>query len=391
MRSERINNIHAPEELLEFWRPRLIQRDPQANKGSYKKLLIIAGSCGMAGAAYFSGFAAFRCGIGMVKYLGPEENRVILQTLLPEAMYESWTLPQAETQTRPAGPVAGSAAFTVASAGSVASGAEVAAAEKLRRQLSAALSWADTVVLGPGLSQTPVAAVLMETVLSCLQAAGTGGRDRAASSSHSDNPPQLLILDADALNLIAARPSLKGFLRRSSEAGAVSRGTELVITPHVGEMARLCKCSVAEIKQDLTGTAARFAEATGVNVVLKDCVSAVAVWERSVTQEQREQGGAAFARKTACVSGKQPSVLRRYLYTGGSPALAKAGSGDVLTGILAGVWALTGGEVRAALPLAVWLHGAAGQAAAKRLGVHGTLARDIADSAGEVLRELAET
>ena len=76
--------------LVEKHRRALEVRAHEANKGTYGRLLIIAGSNGMAGAAYLAGLAAFRCGIGMVRYLGPSCNRTILQTLLPEAMYSSY-------------------------------------------------------------------------------------------------------------------------------------------------------------------------------------------------------------------------------------------------------------------------------------------------------------
>lgn len=311
--------VRSPEELLPFWLPSLTHRDPKANKGDYKKLLIFAGAAGMAGAAWFSGLAAFRCGIGMVKYLGTEENRAILQTLLPEAMYES-----------------------------------LGALEERREQLKVALAWPDVMVLGPGLSQKPDALSLMEMLLDCLKA------EAAAGTLH----PRLLILDADALNLIAAKASLAGFL----SGGLSSSGLRIAVTPHVGEMARLAKTPIAAVKSALTGTAVHFAETHGVDVVLKDAATAVAV-------------------------RTDADVCRLYLHQGGSPALAKAGSGDVLTGIIAGVWALTGGVTDAALPLAVWLHGRAGQMAASRPGVHSTLARDIAEGAGQVLRALgtAET
>ena len=81
------------EQLLLRHRKELSERDHEANKGTYGRLTLVAGSHGMAGAAFLSGLAAFRCGIGMVKYLGPECNRTILQTLLPEAMYDA--LPEA--------------------------------------------------------------------------------------------------------------------------------------------------------------------------------------------------------------------------------------------------------------------------------------------------------
>lgn len=59
---------------------------PYANKGTFGKVLMVAGSAGMCGAAFLSAAAAFKCGAGMVKIQTVEENRIPLQTLLPEAM-----------------------------------------------------------------------------------------------------------------------------------------------------------------------------------------------------------------------------------------------------------------------------------------------------------------
>ena len=81
---DRVIRMDAPiEKLLLRHRKQLSERDHEANKGTYGRLTLVAGSRGMAGAAFLSGLAAFRCGIGMVKYLGPECNRVILQELIP--------------------------------------------------------------------------------------------------------------------------------------------------------------------------------------------------------------------------------------------------------------------------------------------------------------------
>ncbi|MDE6896276.1 MAG: bifunctional ADP-dependent NAD(P)H-hydrate dehydratase/NAD(P)H-hydrate epimerase, partial [Lachnospiraceae bacterium] len=74
--------IKTGEEVLEY----LPVRVSRSNKGTYGKVLCIAGSLHMAGAAYLCAWAAYRTGAGLVKILTPEENRVILQCLLPEAL-----------------------------------------------------------------------------------------------------------------------------------------------------------------------------------------------------------------------------------------------------------------------------------------------------------------
>lgn len=288
-------------------------RDPRSNKGSYRKLLIIAGAKGMAGAAYFSGLAAYRCGTGMVKYFGPEENRQILQGLLPEAMYESV-----------------SAEFD-------GTGAE--AWENVKKQLSESLAWADLVVLGPGLSKTPEAGKLTEETLRLLHERSRGKEAGAK--------PVRAVLDADALNLVAENRALLQYLTE-----------DMVLTPHIGELARLTEQCTEDVKDKLMETAVRFAKTWHTNVVAKDCVSLVAEADGSC-----------------------------WINLSGSPSMAKAGSGDVLTGVIAGCTAIMGPEhFRSAIPAAVFLHGKAGEYSAKAGGVHAMLARELADALPQAMR-----
>ena len=124
------------------------ERRSDGNKGSFGKILIIAGSRGMCGASYLSALAALRAGAGMVKIIAPEENREILQTLLPEAILGLYS--------------------SIESA--------VAAAD-------AGFSWADAVCMGPGLGMSDLS---KEVVLHVL--------------AFCELP---LVIDADALNIIA--------------------------------------------------------------------------------------------------------------------------------------------------------------------------------------------
>ena len=98
----------------------LKERPENGNKGTFGKALVIAGSYGMAGAAYFAAKAVYRSGAGLCKILTPEENRVILQTSVPEALI---TLYRDE---RP----------------------------KLS-MIREALDWATVILIGPGLSLSP--------------------------------------------------------------------------------------------------------------------------------------------------------------------------------------------------------------------------------------------
>lgn len=326
------------------------RRERRANKGTYGKLLILAGSPGMAGAAYLCGLSAYRCGAGMVKYIGTEKNRCILQTLLPEAMYEAYD-PSGENSP-----------------------------EEIAGKVQAGTDWADLILIGPGLSQSQEARLLLEETLRICSA-------QEAQGAFAEK--KTLIIDADALNLIAADPKLQKLVPKGA-----------VLTPHVGELARLCGCSPKEAKEALSHKALQLAKRLQVTVAAKDCVTVVA-----------EPGGRLWMNRT------------------GSAALAKAGSGDVLAGFIAGamsvLWADTalrretegdgtgtgsdghaeGGrgvcmgseshmgsdpEAALAVPAAVFLHGRSGALAAKRLGIHSTLARDIANGAGEAMNSQVE-
>ena len=290
------------------------ERDKYANKGTYGKLLVIAGSCGMSGAAYLCSLSAFRTGIGMVKVFGPECNRVILQTALPEAMYKSMEL----------------------SDGSIDKSA-----------LKESIDWADHIVVGPGLSKGTEAVELMRVL---------GSDDMAEVLSSK----KMLLYDADALNIISMFINSSGHETDVDNSGEklLSASEHIVITPHIGEMARLTGLEIDYIKAHQKEVAKAFADKYGVNVVLKDAVTAVAL---------KEKTGKAM------------------LIDSGCGAMAKAGSGDVLCGFISGITAVLGDKLNDSIPTAVFLHGRAGCIASDTVGCHSVLAEDIANSAGKAI------
>jgi len=127
---------------------KLPRRNPYSNKGSFGKVLVIGGATNMAGAAYLSAKSAYRVGAGLVKVLTVEDNRVILQTKLPEALLSTYT----------------QEGFT-------------------KEWFLEELLWANAVVIGPGLSMDGIADTMVDLVLETIQVP--------------------LVIDADALNLIA--------------------------------------------------------------------------------------------------------------------------------------------------------------------------------------------
>lgn len=254
-------------------------RPAYSNKGTFGRVLVIGGACGMAGAPYFSALAAYRTGAGLCEIFTPEENRVILQTLLPESVMTAYT------------------------------------ASDFSEKLTSALNRATAVVIGPGLGMSDLARkIVRQTFAECRSP---------------------LLVDADALNITADEN--------------LTLPANSIITPHLGEMSRLIGKSIPEIQADLIDTAANFARTHNVICVLKDA--------RSIITDGN----------------------RTYVNLSGSSAMAKGGSGDVLTGIIAALLAVKMPPVESAA-YGAFLHGRAGECAAEKLGIHAVLARDIADN-----------
>ena len=174
-------------------------------------------------------------------------------------------------------------------------------------------------VLGPGIGTDKNAQKLVELVLK--------------------NCAVPLLLDADALNVIAKEPEV--LLRPH---------TEMIITPHLGEMARLTGDAVSLIQSRLVESAFTFAQTYNVVCVLKDFHTITAI----------------------------PYALG-YLNLSGNNGMATAGSGDVLSGII-GAMLAQGMTADLAAPLGVYLHGLAGDKAAKATGERALIATDLIEA-----------
>lgn len=268
----------------------LPQRKNRSNKGSYGKVLLIAGRSDMGGAAIFAAKAAYASGCGLVKVFTAEENRTALLTQIPEAILATY------------------------------------AAKKVdKTELTEAVKWADVVAVGPGIGTDALAKEMVKTVLSV-----------------SAVP---VVMDADALNILSEDVSI--LLRPH---------TELVVTPHLGEMARLTGVSVSYIKDNLISQAEEFARAYNVICVLKDA-------------------------RTVC----SVPYGRTYVNLSGNHGMATAGSGDVLCGLIAGLVA-QGMQPEQAAPLGVYIHGLAGDVMVKKTGYHGLMAGDLPAGIKKVMR-----
>jgi len=150
-----------------------------------------------------------------------------------------------------------------------------------------------------------------------------------------------MVVDADALNVVA---------QRSKALKAASRRNTLVLTPHPGEMARLAGLSVAEVQADREGLARRFAADNNCILVLKG-------WRTIIAHPSGEVS----------------------VNTTGNPAMAKGGSGDTLTGLIAGLLAQHPDQPGAAVEAAVYLHGLSADFATRAGDEHTLLATDVLD------------
>ena len=245
----------------------------------------------MSGAAYFAAKAALRAGAGLVEIFAPHDNRIIYQTQLPEALLTLYD-PNALDET----------------------------------VLKAAISRADAVAIGMGLTQSEAAARMV-----------------ACTLKNADVP---VIADADALNLISQDPALM--------AHCATRTAPTVLTPHLGEMSRLTGIPVPLLAVDLPKHAEAYAKACGAIVALKDA-------------------------RTVISDGES-----LYLNTYGNSGMATGGSGDVLAGVIAS-FAAQGASPMDAARLGVLAHALAGDAAMERCGNHGLMASDIIDGLCRVL------
>jgi hydroxyethylthiazole kinase-like uncharacterized protein yjeF len=269
-------------------------RVPDSNKGMYGHVLVVAGARGTGGAAAMASLAALRAGAGLVTAAVPAS---ILPTVA-QATLELMTVPMLEGEN-----------------------GEVSSANLDPQRLKSLVERATVLAVGPGLGQHPdTEKFVLELVRQTKQP---------------------LVLDADALNMLAKTPSrIDGHNR------------PLVITPHPGEMARLIAGTVKDVQADREGIARKFATTHNVTVVLKGWRTLIAHPDGAIA-----------------------------VNTTGNPGMAKGGSGDILTGIVAAMLAqyardLSPESIARAVEAAVYLHGLAADLAVLEQDEHTLLATD---------------
>lgn len=187
-------------------------RRADGHKGDAGYLAIVGGKPGMAGAVVLAARAAIRAGVGIVRVVSAPENREVVQTSVPEAVFVDWSTSEA---------------------------------------VQSALSWAGAVAVGPGLGTGPERTALMQRVLEV------------------GSVP--LVIDADALNVLSAKAAEGG-----ASLGPPAPLRSVLLTPHPGEMARLLGTSVGEVREDAPAAARRLADATQATVLLKGAPTWVA-------------------------------------------------------------------------------------------------------------------
>lgn len=287
----------------------LPHRRPDGNKGTFGKVLVIAGNRDIAGAAMLAAKSAFRTGAGMVKMVTAIENRAIIQQYVPEAMILSYG---AERQ----GHEDSAGAFYE---------------QRFMEELKEAETWADVILVGPGIGTAQHARELLKFCLSESSLA--------------------LVIDADGLNILARDKELRQALASRQEMDRT-----VILTPHIGEFARLYGCSIAQVKKHLTDYPLELSRRLHCTVVCKDARTIV-----------------------VCPEGKHG-----YINTTGNSGMATAGSGDVLAGMVSGLLAqgMSGFEAAVA---GVCLHGTAGDLAAEKKTEASVMAGDIIDNIPDAL------
>ncbi len=287
--------IVAGLELLddEMIGPTLPARPLDSNKGTFGKALVLAGSPQFIGAAYLVSGAAARIGAGLVTLATLPELAPFYATMLPEITY--LRLPP-----------------------------ETTAPEARARAILDAVAGYRALVVGPGLGQSPATAALLEHLFAGLSALA------------SEQRPQLVV-DADGLNYLAQSDH---WWRRLPPRA--------ILTPHPGEMSRLCG---------------------GVSV------TGGGADRLAIIRDAARDWGHIVVLKGACTLIASPEGLLR-INGAPNPALATAGTGDVLAGMTAGLLA-QGMEPYAAACAAVYLHALAGGRVRAHLGDAGLLAGDL--------------
>ncbi|MCR5145682.1 MAG: NAD(P)H-hydrate dehydratase [Lachnospiraceae bacterium] len=275
----------------------LPKAEVDSHKGSNGKVLCVVGSKEYGGAAYLSSKAAMTIGSGMVYVYTHISNRDFILSKFPEAIVKCYSSIADENED----------SFD-------------------KDELIELLKQMDAVVIGPGLGTDDRSKNILHTVI-----------------ENADSP---LVIDADAINMIAGD---KNILKNIQ--------VDAVMTPHIGEMSRICNNPAGYVELHSLEIANDFAMNNKVNIVLKNAATITATSYGTI-----------------------------YINTSGNEGMAVAGSGDVLSGIIGGLIA-QGMNADDAACLGVYIHGLAGDSMIEKCGYHGMVASDLINGLKKVLIE----
>lgn len=279
-------------------------RPVDGHKGSFGRVLIIGGSRGMSGAPALAGLGALRGGAGLVYVAVPNEVLPTVASIEPSYL----TISLATDEEHGGLSADGLPGLRIACEGK------------------------NAIAIGPGLGTSRGVAKIVTTLFAEL--------------------PQPLVVDADALNVLASqKPGI------DQETGRLKAAGPRIFTPHPGEFARLLGSEIATVQRQRERLAAEFAKANGIIVVLK-------------------------GKGTVITDGDRVAINRT-----GNSGMATGGSGDVLTGLITALLA-QGMSPFDAAQLAAHLHGLAGDLAAADLSQPGLIASDLPRYLGRAWKQL---
>ena len=270
------------------------KRPDHSHKGTFGKVLIVAGSENMGGCALLAALSCFRAGAGMVRVLTHENNRKLINDKLPEALVDTYT----------------DSIDTV--------------------KLAEVVKWADVTAIGPGIGKDELAKKLFEFTF--FKSSGS------------------FVIDADAL----------GMLKHYRMTLKKDPGRNIIITPHIGEFVKFTGMDKEVVMKDLVGLTKRVAQTFNLTCVTKD--------SRSVISSKEGE---------CCIN------------LTGNNGMATAGMGDCLFGIIAAFLAKGMSPYDAAV-YGCYVHGYAGDLAARKRGKTGLIATDLIEALKECMGESDE-
>ncbi len=277
----------------------LPRRALDAHKGDFGHILFFAGSVGKTGAAIMASKSALKVGAGMVTTICPSEINPILES----AMIEVMTLP-----------------------------VNLKNIDEAIKKVMPLIEKVDIIATGCGITTEPYVKEFLSKLLKFEN--------------------KIFVLDADALNIVAELPKL-----------LENKKSQFVLTPHIGEMARLTKIAIKDVIKNRIKVAQEFARSKNCIVVLKSS-------ETIITSPEEET----------------------YICNTGNEGMATAGSGDVLTGIISGILSQNikqnNKSIFHSAILGVYLHSIAGNIAYKAKGSFSLTASDIIENIHEAFRWL---